>query len=381
MKLCIFVSNALKKDPRVIKQIRCALKENIEVYFIGYRDKFYDKAFLDGIGCTVSIVDLGEDYVGPLKSVFKKIYRRLMFFFMPIKIMIKIKPDIIHANDFDTLVQAYIASKFCKCKLVYDSHEICAENIGISNKLIQKNIIIITERFLVKRIGAMISVSNAAAEYFSNKYGIPVPIVITNCPYKSINPINAEKDMSNFEALYQGLMLEGRGYEEFVKAGKFINKELTLVIRGYGPIEDDLKKIIQYDGLQDNVRFDGPVEIQAIISKASESHVGVVLTQPVNINFALTVSNKIFEYMQAGLPVLISDIPEHRYLNEIFNFGVIVKDFTPKGIAQCINELALDQPTYNLLRANSIKAAEIMCWENESKKLIDLYRTLSPTAF
>lgn len=381
MKLCIFVSNALKKDPRVIKQIRCALKENIQVYFIGYRDKFYDKEFLDGVGCNVSIVDLGEDYVGPLKSVFKKIYRRLMFFFMPIKIMIKIKPDLIHANDFDTLVQAYIVSKLCRCKVIYDSHEICAENIGISNKVLQKNIIIATERFLVKRIGAMISVSNAAAEYFSKKYGIPVPIVITNCPYKSVVPISEVKDMDNFEALYQGLMLEGRGYEEFVKAGKFINKEITLVIRGYGPIEDSLKEIINDDQLSDNVRFDGPVEIQDIISKASESHIGVVLTQPVNINFALTVSNKIFEYMQAGLPVLISDIPEHRHLNKLFNFGVVVKDFTPKGIAKCINDLSIDQTTYNLLRANSIRAAEIMCWENESTKLIDLYRTLSPTTF
>tara|TARA_R110001583_G_scaffold56717_1_gene170923 strand:+ start:12973 stop:14118 length:1146 start_codon:yes stop_codon:yes gene_type:complete len=377
MKLCIIVSNSLRKDPRVIKQIKCALDEGIDVHFIGFRDKFYSKDFLDSVGCQYSIVDLGDKFVGPLKSIYKKVVRRFYYYYGPIKYMIRIKPDVIHANDFDTLIQAYIASKIVGSKILYDSHEVCAENIGIADKKIQKKIITTIEKYIVKRIDAMVSVSNAAADYFSRKYKIKIPEVITNVPYKSNIEFLEINYTGSFEVLYQGLMLKGRGYHEFVNSGVFIDNNIKLIIRGYGSIEDDLRSIIFNKNLESKVRFDGPVEIKDIVLKASHSHLGIVLTQPVNINFKLTVSNKIFEYIQAGLPVLMSDIPEHRYLNKKFDFGIILYDFSPKGIAKSINDLALDKQEYYRLRNNVIKAAETLCWENESVKLTDLYKKLS----
>ncbi|MEI7723704.1 MAG: glycosyltransferase [Bacteroidota bacterium] len=376
MKLCIIVANSLRKDPRVIKQIRCAIDEGIDVHFVGFMDDNYNKEFLESVGCHYSIIDLGKKYHGHLKSVIKTIYREFMHLYLPIKTMVRIKPDVIHANDFNTLIQAYIASKICKCRVLYDSHEICAENIGIADKKIRKNTIIVLEHLLLKRIGAMVSVSNAAAAYFSHKYKIQLPTVITNCPYKSNMPIAKDKALDGFEALYQGQMYQGRGYEEFVRSAGFLKNNITLVIRGYGSIEGELRKIVADENLGNRVRFDGPVEIKDIVSKASESHLGVVLTQPLNINFKLTVSNKIFEYIHAGLPVLLSDIPEHRYLNEKFNFGIIVNEFSPTGIAECINFLATNPEKYNVLRNNAIKASDTMCWENESKKLIGIYNRL-----
>lgn len=377
IKICILVSNSLRKDPRVIKQIQCALDEGFEVDFIGLRDSNYSKPFLENIGCNIRMIDLGDSYVGHLKSVFKKIYRKWMQFYLPIKWITKIQPEVIHANDFDTLVQSFIASKLCQAKVLYDSHEICAENIGVANNEMHKRIIIFIERLLVGRVGAMVSVSNAASQYFSDTYNIPKPVVITNCPYRDDSSILTHKKNEGFEALYQGLMLKGRGYEEFVQSAKYLNDKIKLVLRGYGSIANDLKKIIADNNLDDKVRFDDPVEIMDIVQKASESNLGVVLTQPVNINFKYTVSNKIFEYIQAGLPVLMSDIPEHRFLNEQFKFGIIITDFSLENIAKCINEIASDQEKYNLLRKNAIEAAKLLCWENESRKLIFLYRKLA----
>jgi glycosyltransferase involved in cell wall biosynthesis len=377
IKICILVSNSLRKDPRVIKQIKCALEEGFEVNFIGLRDPKYSKTFLENVGCNIQMIDLGDSYVGHLKSVFKKLYRKWMQFYLPIKWITKINPDVIHANDFDTLLQSFIASKLCRAKVLYDSHEICAENIGVSNNKIHKKIIIFFERLLVGKVGAMVSVSNAAAQYFSDTYNISKPVVITNCPYRENSKILVHKKNEEFEVIYQGLMIKGRGYEEFVQSAKYLNDKIKLVLRGYGSIEYALKKIITDNNLNNKVRFDGPVEIKDIVQKASESNLGVVLTQPVNINFKYTVSNKIFEYIQAGLPVLMSDIPEHRFLNKEFNFGIIVTDFSPENIAKTINEIAADQDKYNLLRKNANEAAKLLCWENESRKLISLYRELA----
>ena len=374
MKICILVSNSLKKDPRVIKQIKTAKDIGYDVFFIGFKDAFYDKKFLDSVGCDILIV---KTYVGKLNSVFKQLIRKFHHFFYPIKYIIQINPNIIHANDIDTLIQAYIASKFTQSKVIYDSHEICAENIGVANKFFQKKIMIFLEKIIVRRISAMISVSNSSADYFSKLYKIKKPIVITNVPYKfKLNHVN-QRSTNNFEVLYQGLMIEGRGYEEFVESGKYVFEDIKLVIRGYGFIEEKLNNLIIKNNLQNIVEFAKPVEIKDIIQTSSKSHLGVVLTQPVNINFQLTISNKIFEYIHAGLPVLMSDIPEHRYLNEKFKFGIIINNFSAENIAKEINDLSKDTFRYNELRTNAINAAEILNWENESKKLIQAYKKIT----
>ena len=69
MKLCIIVGNSLRKDPRVIKQIKCAIDEGIDVHFIGFIDENFRKEFFESVGCPISIVDVGEKYRGHLKSL------------------------------------------------------------------------------------------------------------------------------------------------------------------------------------------------------------------------------------------------------------------------------------------------------------------------
>lgn len=375
MKISIIVSNSLKIDPRVIKQIKIAISKGYEVQFVGYMDKFYDKSFLDSVGCRYDIVYLGEKYLHSSKRIYRKIYRWVMNMHKIIDYICDFKPDIIHANDFDTLEAGYIAAKKCHSRIIYDSHEICAENIGISENKLIKKYITMTEQKLLPKIDKMISVSNAAADYFANKYGIDRPTVITNCPMKNTIPLK-EKSVDAFEALFQGVMTVGRGYEEFVLSGKYTDDGVRLVLRGYGPIENDLRNIITQEKLSDKVRFDSPVLVVEVVSAASSSHVGVVTTKPINTNFELSVSNKLFEYAAAGLPVILSDIPEHRYLNDKYNFGIIIDEVTPKKIAEAINELYRNKDKYTLFAENAKKMADEMVWENEAKKLIQIYEEL-----
>ena len=55
------------------------------------------------------------------------------------------------------------------------------------------------------------------------------------------------------------------------------------------------------------------MEVTELVKKLSESDIGVVLTKPVSINFEYTVSNKIFECIHAGLPVILSPVKEHHF--------------------------------------------------------------------
>lgn len=372
MKISIIVSNPLKKDPRVIKQVKVAIQAGHEVQFVGYRDAFYDREFLEKLGCRFDIVDFGEEYLGKLNSVAKKLKRRLGYPRTAQKYIQDFCPDVIHANDFDMLIPAHRAAKKCGAAVVYDSHEVYAENIGIAEHTLIKKLIISAERRLVRKVHHMICVSNAAADYFKEKYRISRPSVITNCPMKSSLPLK-EKAKDAFEVVYQGLMVAGRGYEEFVQAAKLLPDDVRLVLRGYGTLEPKLRELISKENLENKVRFVEPVEVSELISAASSSHVGIVVTRPVNLNFRLSISNKVFEYAAAGLPVILSDVPEHRYLNEKYHFGLILDEVSPKCIAEGILYLKEHPEEYKKMAQNARRMFEELNWERESERLLQIY--------
>lgn len=360
----------------MIKQVKVALQAGHEVQFVGYRDAFYDKEFLDKLGCRYDIVDLGSEYLGKLNSFTKKIKRRLEYPRRAKRLIEDFCPDVVHVNDFDMLISGYLAAKKCKAAVVYDSHEVFAENIGIAEHRFVKWLIISAERRLVRKVDCMISVSNAAADYFKDQYKIQRPTVITNCPMRSSLPLQ-DKVNDAFEVVYQGLMVAGRGYEEFVKSAIFLSEDVRLVLRGYGTLEPKLREMIRQEHLKKKVHFAEPVEVSELISAASSSHAGIVVTRPVNLNFRLSISNKVFEYAAAGLPVILSDVPEHRYLNEKYDFGILLKEVTPEAIAAAILRLKEEKDLYERLSFNAKNMFAELNWEEESKRLLGIYERLS----
>ena len=97
------------------------------------------------------------------------------------KAIVREKPDIIHANDLNALIPAYMAARRLKCALIYDTHEIFLENPWISGNKPVKLIWSVFERYIIKRVDLVVCVSHAAADYFKRKYKIQKPVVITNC--------------------------------------------------------------------------------------------------------------------------------------------------------------------------------------------------------
>ena len=97
----------------------------------------------------------------------------------------------------------------------------------------------------------------------------------------------------------------------------------------------------------------------------------MAITEAISLNFELSVSNKLFEYAAAGLPVIMSDIPEHRYLNEKYRFGVILKSNSPQDVANAIKSLHDDKNLYNSCKTNAYVLAEQVNWETEFGRLVD----------
>lgn len=365
MKILNIVSSNVVQDPRVSKQIQTIKELTNDYLIIGKNNNRATKERLKKVDYHLKLFGKNIDD----SKMSTKILNRIKFAFKVVKEIHRYQPDVIHANDFDVLFMVYL-SGYRKARIIYDAHEIYAKNANVNRIQLISKLVQLFEKHMIKKVYSFITVSHAAKGYYQTMKYPKVPEVVTNVPIK--NEIDLEKNKhAHFEVVYQGQIVGDRGYDEFLLAAQ-IEKESRFVIRGFGPIEAHLKALKDQKQIQ-NCIFDEAVEVNELVPKLTESHVGVVLTKPVSINFEYTVSNKIFECIHAGLPVILSPVKEHQYLNDKYEFGIVIDEVTPEHIAQAVHTLRTNQKLYQKLRKNAIEAANELNWQKESEKLKSMY--------
>ena len=372
MKVCDVVLNSVWYDPRVRKQIVEYIANGIDLSCVGMNCARYDAEKVKMIPCKTDIVKIPAQYDGQQKGIFRKLKREYLRFKMVRDAIIEEKPDVIHANDLNALIPAYAAKRKLKCHIVYDSHEVNVENYTSDGRSSLAVLMETIEKFLVRRVDLMVCVSNAAAEYFEKKYGIKRPMVVTNCSLKKDFIDKEVGEHTTFEVLNHGQFYEGRGYELMVDACDLLMNypDIQLAIRGFGRLENTLRTEVAKKKNRGKFHFYPPVTVQELIPKASESAVGVAITLPICLNFKLSISNKLFEYASAGLPVIMSNIPEHVYLNNKYGFGIVLKETTAEEFANAVIRLYSDKKFYEKCAENAKRMSLELNWENEFSKLI-----------
>lgn len=370
MRIADVVKNSIWHDPRVRKQIISYVSHGYDVGGVGVFDDRYNEENVLKLGCKNLI---NKQKINNGKTIIGKILREIKTNKAIQKSIINYNPDVIHANDLNALIPAFRAYKKLrkrkKVLLIYDSHEIFLENPWINKNKIKKFIWGFYEKFIVTKVDIFICVSNSAKLYFTTKYKIKKLLVITNSVMQS-SILSPKKYSDKIDVLNQGQFYVGRGYFEMIDAAsKCIDSNISFTLRGFGDLEEQLKSKAKALGLK-NFLFATPVKTGQLIEYAAESNIGVAITQKISKNFIYSVSNKLFEYAAAGLPVIMSNIPEHKYLNDIYNFGVIIDKDDGESILKAIKIILENKQTYELFSKNAIKMAYKTCWEVEFDKLL-----------
>lgn len=370
MKICDVVLNSVWHDPRVRKQIAEYMKRDVDLVCVGMKDKRYDEDQVAAIPCPTVLVERDAVCGGKRRFILGKVIRELHRIRLTTRAIRKEKPDLIHANDLDALIPSYLAKRKLKCKLVFDAHELNAENRYFDKYPLHAWLMRKVERFIVKRCDIMLCVSNAAAEYYTEAYKMEKPLVVTNCVLESEILQELPEKHPGFEVLNHGMYRDARGFELMVESCDALKDypEIRLAARGLGPLEDALREGAAKQQTK-NFIFYPPAHPKNLISEAATSHVGVAITLPVCLNYVVSVSNRLFEYAAAGLPVIMSDIPEHRFLNEKYEIGVIIPENTPEAFAQAVVRLYEDREFYEKCCVNARKMSFEINWEKEFTKL------------
>lgn len=369
IQICMLVTSGIINDSRVIREATIAAENGFDTHMIGrHVPELGEKDPNWPFSCHLIDIPRKE------ASLLARIIERTQMGIALLIDTIKRKPDIVHCNDFDTLPFGFLAAVICDSALVYDSHELWSVNGQVTQHRIGGWLVRTIEGFIASRCDAVISVSHAAGDWLKAEYDLKNLYVVTNCP--NIGTVRRLPKESEFELLYHGMFAPDRGCEELISCAKDVRPYgIHIHFRGYGEWMGHYKQLSEATG-QDNIIFSDKVPAGEVSTAASASHVGVALTRPITKSYELTVSNKLFEYLAAGLPVILSDVPEHRYLNEKYHFGIILHEMTAEALAQAAIRIRTDEALYKELAQNAEAASKELCFEKEGQNLLKIYRRI-----
>ncbi len=291
------------------------------------------------------------------------------------------RPDAIHAHDAAMLLPGLLAARRSSARLVYDSHELAT---GVPYRSgVWAAVVATAERLGVPRADAVIAVSDGIAAELQERYGLRKrPAVIRNLP--DLPPPGAapasdlRRELRVGAApllLHQGAAAAGRGCETLLRALALL-PDAHLLFLGAGDRDVGRLGIVAEDcGVATRTHFVGPVSPEALLSYTAQADVGISLLEDSCDNHRLALPNKLFEYVAAGLPVVVSELPEAARLVRERRIGFPADPGDPSSVAAALRT-ALSQRSDEGLRGRLTEAGAELSWEREKKHLLAVYEGL-----
>ena len=356
-KIIVSITNDISTDQRVEKVCNTLLNAGYEILLIGKQNE--------------NSKPLERNYSTKRISVF---FKKGILFYAEFNlklffILLFTKKNMLLANDLDTLLPNYLVSLLQRKKIVYDSHELFPEIPELVNRPFAKKIWTVLEKTILPKLKNTYTVCNSIAAFYNDKYATDFKTII-NLPtkkeiVKTTFPFNYTDEKI---ILYQGAINVGRGLELMIETMSFLENCIFVII-GDGDIFESLKEKAITKNLTHKVYFLGrknPKELHKITPLAN---LGISIEEDLGLNYRFALPNKIFDYIQANVPILVSDLPEMKSVVLNYNVGEIVTNRDPKKLAHQIENLLKKDFSITLQ-----KAKETLIWEHQEELLLSIFK-------
>ena len=244
-----------------------------------------------------------------------------------------------------------------------------ADRNGRPNALLRR-----VERALLHRAAFVTTTSHALADALHARHGGTRPEVLANS-----FPLQPDPRPSRHAAAmpaffwFSQTIGPGRGLELFLAAWKRVSRASQLVLLGEarGGYDRHLLSLLP-EPLRSRVEFLPLVPPSSLPSIIARHDIGLALEQPFIVNRDLTITNKILQYLNAGLAVLASDTAGQReVLAHAPAAGLLVPLHETTALASVIEKLLADP---DVLRTRQLAARRLAethyCWELEAPGLL-----------
>ena len=236
------------------------------------------------------------------------------------------------------------------------------------------------EKHIFPKLKTIITVNDSIAKLFAEEYKKEINVIRNVSLFRqeipAVSPEKLELPTNKKFIVLQGAGINiQRGAEEAVAAMQYIEDAILLVIGG-GDVLHILKNSVQQLHLEQKVIFIPKMPIDKLFDYTRLAQIGLTLDKDTNINYRFSLPNKLFDYIQARIPVLASPLPELKKIIEQYQIGMMIENHDPKHIAEKIKMMLADDNQKKIWKENLNFAASELCWENEEKKLIEIFNNL-----
>ncbi len=261
--------------------------------------------------------------------------------------------------------------------IAYDSHELATEEYAELPEWVryQKPIVAAVESSLIGQAAVVTAVSPGILTHLKRTYRVRSPtITLRNAPvFQRTDFRPAENPV---RVLYHGLVRPNRGLEAAIESVPLWRDGGTLTIRG--PSEPQfarqLEQRVERLNLQHRVTFAPAEPMTELVRAARDFDIGIMSLPDLSMHTRYALPNKLFEYLMAGLALLVTDLPEMGALVRETGAGIAIPEATPEAIAHAMNSLSMER--LNQMKAAALEAAQRFHWDAEAAPVLSAYADL-----
>ena len=294
--------------------------------------------------------------------------------------------DAIHAHDLPMAQPTYDMAKKFNLKFTLDLHEnwpallrVATHTQSALGKFLSKNkqwekyelnyckladnVIVVVDE--AKNRLASLGINNDKIIVVSNTLNL-----------KGFTVPDTHPDKEYITLLYAGGINKHRGLQYVIKGLKYYtgNRKLRLWILGTGSYVEELKQIAIEEKVEDKVFFEGWKKYDEMQTYFGKSDI-CLIPHVKSDHTDSTIPHKIFQYMYAGKPILVSDCaPLERIIKET-DSGLVFRNDEPKDFAEKLQTLINDTKyfTRDFMKKGRNLVEEKYNWEHEALKLKSTY--------
>jgi hypothetical protein len=249
------------------------------------------------------------------------------------------------SHNVDTLLPAYRAAQRHGAALVFDSMEFHSE-MGEGQSEVERALVRRIERQCLPECALVTASSDKLADALEKEYAIRRPLPLYNMPPTAVE-VPEKQGGGTFRLYWRNATLGfgQRGLQDALEALTLLPSDVELHLRGRLPFDGGaaLRERIEHLGLTHRVLLLPPHLPHEAVTAAAPFDVGLCMEHDGVLNHRLTVSNKLFDYLMAGLAVVVSDLPPLRDVAERSGGGLTFEPGSAEALAAAIQLLYHDR--------------------------------------
>lgn len=236
------------------------------------------------------------------------------------------------------------------------------------------------ERFALHHAAYVSTTSASLARALAERYSAAAPLVLRNVfPLQpTCSPAVIPEGRRVSMVWFSQTIGTGRGLEGFLDAWSTAegNSEVCLIGNARPGYENELRHRLP-EAKRPLLHFQPAVPPSELPARLAEFDVGLALEPSQPANKDLTISNKLLQYLNAGLAVVATSTAGQReVLQSAPALGILVNENQPGDYARKLSAFLQDSPGLSAAKSAARRAAETeLCWEREAPKLLEAVRS------